>query len=717
MASRRGHRVNDGTEIEREPQYQNEETDFDLGRRDIEVALSDASARSSRRKIRERLPLFITIAEHLVLLLTGFLFDLEYQQQKFGWRNTSSLMADSQVNIHKKNQVLLERKAHANRKNIISAAPIQPSQRITQKVMPEASTEAQHIDVPNPHKSDGISTNPGIHQCKPVTSIVMPFPGPDDGNRRFSHHTASSTNRLGAKNHNRYTHENLSQHKGQYPRLPQTARSLHSASSKDRLVSSHQTLISVRGSSMQRTSSSIKDQSHRVPSHHKANEVSPITKANSVPSPHQIVKAKLALKKVSRTSSQISESSVPDKHVKGCTETKDLTASCKRQSELCQDCRLSIMETVCFINNEGRITASLMNRLHYCKKPGCAANRSYYPPTSTPSKKAPVPKRQPPPTMQKIKYSKDKSHNFTILGDRPSACSSAASSIHQETDCDSKHQGLVQIKETCTTARISLDGDAESLLTSTNDAKTVPQIAVSYSPCEEEETLGGLVHSENLRWSITSRKDDESSQSNGENNVQVESSTLAGSCISFDTTHDQDGDDDGNHKIGLSDAINELHDFKSFCYHGDNEYSCSEDGTDATSTPNSLIKGAFENLSYIDVEEHQESKVSPSKKSPLAWMRHRYLESLREQEAERVRLRKQEIMARKQAGDWMLDCHMEELLHKLAPNGEARVKVLVEAFETVIHHSDSENSQTHHQEHNQIEDEQLDNMHSNTSSS
>ncbi|MCO5547007.1 hypothetical protein L7F22_000447 [Adiantum nelumboides] len=611
------------------------------------------------------------------------------------------------------------------------------------------STEANHIDVPNPHNSDGISTNPGIHQCKLVTSVVMPFPCPDDGHRRFSHHTASSTNRLAATNHNRYTHENLSQHKGQYPRLPQTARPSHPTSSKDRLVSSHQTLISVRGSSMQRTSSSIKDQSHRVPSHQKANEVSSIAKANSVPLPHQVVKAKLASRNVSRTSSQMSESSIPDKHVKGCTETKDLTASCKRQSDLCQDCRSSIMESVCFINNEGRITATLMNRLHYCKKPGCAANRSYflststpskkapvpkrqppppmqkiqssnrsyYPSTSTPSKKAPVPTRQPPPPMQKIQSSRDKSHNFTVLGDRPSACSSGSSSIHQETDCDSKHEGLVQIKETSMTARISLDGDAESLLTSTNDAETVPQIVISHSPCKEEEELSNLVHSENLRWSITSRKDDESSQSNGENNIQVESSTPAGSCFSFDTTHDQDGDDNGTHKMGSSDAINELHDFKSFCYHGDNEYSCSEDGTDATTTPNSLTKGAFENLSYIDVEEHQEGKVSPLKKSPLAWMRHRYLESLREQEAERVRLRKQEIMARKQAGDWMVDCHMEELLHKLAPNGEARVKVLVEAFETVIHHSDSETSQTHHQEPNQIEDEQLDNMHSNTSSS
>ncbi|MCO5554061.1 hypothetical protein L7F22_007587 [Adiantum nelumboides] len=43
---------NDGTETETEPQYQNEETDFDLGRRDTEITLSDASTRASRRKER-----------------------------------------------------------------------------------------------------------------------------------------------------------------------------------------------------------------------------------------------------------------------------------------------------------------------------------------------------------------------------------------------------------------------------------------------------------------------------------------------------------------------------------------------------------------------------------------------------------------------------------------------------------------------------------------
>ncbi|MCO5584197.1 hypothetical protein L7F22_038120 [Adiantum nelumboides] len=49
----------EGTEVmkgqrQREQQYQNEETDLDLGHRDTEAALSDASARSSRRRAVER---------------------------------------------------------------------------------------------------------------------------------------------------------------------------------------------------------------------------------------------------------------------------------------------------------------------------------------------------------------------------------------------------------------------------------------------------------------------------------------------------------------------------------------------------------------------------------------------------------------------------------------------------------------------------------------
>ncbi|MCO5572984.1 hypothetical protein L7F22_026746 [Adiantum nelumboides] len=54
MATRQIHRGNDGTETKREPHYHNEEAYFDLGRRDNEAALFDASPRSLRRRTSER---------------------------------------------------------------------------------------------------------------------------------------------------------------------------------------------------------------------------------------------------------------------------------------------------------------------------------------------------------------------------------------------------------------------------------------------------------------------------------------------------------------------------------------------------------------------------------------------------------------------------------------------------------------------------------------
>ncbi|KAI5063627.1 hypothetical protein GOP47_0022174 [Adiantum capillus-veneris] len=648
-------------------------------------------------------------------------------------------MAGSQMNNpdRHQNNLLLQRKANADRSNSDVASPsssIHRFQKIAQKVISRSSTEAPKIAM-NPHKSDA-------NRCNSVAPNVACHPDAD-GHRHFTHHTASSTNRM-APPSDRFGHQNLSHHKAQdRTRLLQTERSLRPApTSKDRLASADH---SNNGSSMPRTSSSIKE-SHRLPSHQKAtNRPSAIAKADSVPILHRVVEENLASRKLTRISTQMREIPVAEKNTKGHTETKDVNiARDKRPNELCKDCKASIMESVCFINNEGKISAALMHRLHYCKKPGCAANWNHHSSTSPSSKKAPVLKRQAPLIRPQPHRSKNNLHNFAELGDRPSTCPSASSSF-QEAGYDSKHQGLILIEGTGMAAR-SLDGDAESLLTCTDIDMDSHNLVSDSSPCQGEGALDGtFLHSENLQCSF-SRQNGGEWQSNGENDITlagssisfgvnihdddgdngnhekgatVEGSTLAGSCLSSHVNiQDHDGDN-GNHKIESAVEQDVIDDFKSFCYHGDNEYnSCSEDGgTDTTTTPNSLIKGAFDNFSNLNVEEHDpDSKVSPWKKSSL---RQRYLDSLREQEAETVRLRKQEIMARKQAGDWMLDCHMEELLHRLAPNGEARVKVLVEAFETVIHHSDSESSQTHHQDDNQLHDieqeEQLDNMHLDTS--
>ncbi|MCO5587501.1 hypothetical protein L7F22_041450 [Adiantum nelumboides] len=54
MATRKASKGNDETETEREFHHHNEETDFDLGKRDTEAVLSGTSARSSRRRTVER---------------------------------------------------------------------------------------------------------------------------------------------------------------------------------------------------------------------------------------------------------------------------------------------------------------------------------------------------------------------------------------------------------------------------------------------------------------------------------------------------------------------------------------------------------------------------------------------------------------------------------------------------------------------------------------
>ncbi|KAH7441037.1 hypothetical protein KP509_03G022500 [Ceratopteris richardii] len=66
-------------------------------------------------------------------------------------------------------------------------------------------------------------------------------------------------------------------------------------------------------------------------------------------------------------------------------------------------------------------------------------------------------------------------------------------------------------------------------------------------------------------------------------------------------------------------------------------------------------------------------------------MRRKYLDCLRAQEAETVRLRKHEMIERRQAGEWMLDNAIGEILQRLAPDGEAGVRVMVEAFESIMH--------------------------------
>ncbi|MCO5552485.1 hypothetical protein L7F22_005997 [Adiantum nelumboides] len=75
--------------------------------------------------------------------------------------------------------------------------------------------------------------------------------------------------------------------------------------------------------------------------------------------------------------------------------------------------------------------------------------------------------------------------------------------------------------------------------------------------------------------------------------------------------------------------------------------------------------------------------------------RRRILRGVEEVSPETVTLRKQQMLERKQAEEWMLNHAIEGVVHKLAPTGEAKVKILVEAFESIISHTEVEIVETH----------------------
>lgn len=578
----------------------------------------------------------------------------------------------------------------------------------------------------------------------------------DDVNRRYSHHNTSSSvaNHGGIPSNNKLKNGSS---------LPSSTRSSHPNTSSSNHAFSHPTSSSdiVNHGALHPTSSSNELISHgslqpatsqgcdtdfensrsdlsnrsyggdeptnsqpcmagsSFPHHRKFNINHMIPPSNVGSTLHTGLQGKLASRKLANTSSKLCESRgaapggiarVRETYTKSRAGIKG-PATGHRPNELCKDCKASLMESVCFIANDGRISAvrtgAYARHFHHCNVSGCAANRSYHPSLSLLSKNDSCSKRQAPHNPQPTRT---KSHTLCSIGDRRR---STASSIQGE-DCSNQEMELSlsgSIEMSSTTGSEIHDIKQELTLKETSHnnfaMKCSEQGDESHedtdSLCRASIDQNGLDVVSHCSYSPSMQvsKDQESYGENSQvENVEVHSSPAA-SCISSDI-HDDDDEKDSVYR----DDIQALNDFKSLFYHGDNEYSCSEDGTEATTTPNSLIKGAFDDLSNIDIEQSSsKNNESQPRRSRMAWMRQKYLESLREQEAETVRLRKQEIMARKQAGDWMLDCHMEEVLHKLAPNGEVRVKVLVEAFETVIQHSDSEMANHQDQDH-------LENLHS-----
>ncbi|MCO5548681.1 hypothetical protein L7F22_002140 [Adiantum nelumboides] len=138
-------------------------------------------------------------------------------------------------------------------------------------------------------------------------------------------------------------------------------------------------------------------------------------------------------------------------------------------------------------------------------------------------------------------------------------------------------------------------------------------------------------------------------------------------------------------------------------YEDESEDEDSED--DESDEKPSGISAREENVG-IDALERKDDKLTEmvvkdqdggttSSPSARRQRRRRILRGVEEVSPETVTLRKQQMLERKQAEEWMLNHAIEGVVHKLAPTGEARVKILVEAFESIISHTEVEIIETH----------------------
>ncbi|MCO5607432.1 hypothetical protein L7F22_061628 [Adiantum nelumboides] len=318
--------------------------------------------------------------------------------------------------------------------------------------------------------------------------------------------------------------------------------------------------------------------------------------------------------------------------------------------ELCKNCKIGNWDSVCYIANDGRIAAAntrpaTVCQFHHCTSPKCAANSNYQPPSALPSKKVLLGKSSLSRLhSDKANVKANKSH----ASDDSESCSSTKSSIREG------RTGNKQLKDQGSAHRIFANNgsDCEAKV---SDAAEVCDTSARSHECRSES-------------------------------VQKGAKALQQSC--------QCAEDDETHASPLHEEAvpGMMHPLQS---DGGDDFGACSDIADAPLT--GAKDGACRVLEIKeDLAESEAAKVSQTRKYNMERMRQRYLDCLKEQEAETVRLRKQELIARKQAGEWMFDSAIGEILQKLAPDGEAGVKVIVEAFETVmqngdleLHHSDA----------------------------
>ncbi|KAH7437285.1 hypothetical protein KP509_05G064100 [Ceratopteris richardii] len=149
----------------------------------------------------------------------------------------------------------------------------------------------------------------------------------------------------------------------------------------------------------------------------------------------------------------------------------------------------------------------------------------------------------------------------------------------------------------------------------------------------------------------------------------------------------------------LCDAENELgSSFPTFVHDNrltDNEefsdgYDVEDDGEDTPEgqeieVENNVHSGAQgvknDTIDEGVTQDHEGTKGNCNSKRPR---RRRILHVVEDVSPETVTLRKQQMLERKQREEWMANHAIEGVMHKLAPTGENKVKILVEAFESII---------------------------------
>ncbi|MCO5558296.1 hypothetical protein L7F22_011875 [Adiantum nelumboides] len=313
--------------------------------------------------------------------------------------------------------------------------------------------------------------------------------------------------------------------------------------------------------------------------------------------------------------------------------------------ELCKNCKIGNWDSVCYIANDGRIAAATTGpatvcHFHHCTSPKCAANPNYQP--ALPSKKV-LPGK---PSLSRLHSDKAKvKANKSHALDDSESCSSTKSSILEG------RTGNKQCKDqgSAHTIFAKSGSDCEAKV---SDAAEVCDTSAGSHECRSESMQEGA---NALQQSCQCAEDDETHTS------PLHEETVPGMMLPLQS----DGGDDFG-------ACNDI---------ADAPFTGAKDGTCRVLE----VK--------TDLGESEAAKVLQTRKYNMERMRQRYLDCLKEQEAETVRLRKQELIARKQAGEWMFDSAIGEILQKLAPDGEAGVKVIVEAFETVMQNGDLE---SHH---------------------